>query len=1375
MKHFQSIILFIFCLTAAFGQNDTGKATEIIDQQLSFYLLDVENGLSNNVVNSIEQDSLGFIWVGTEEGLNRYDGTTFLVYKKNKLTRGTSVSDNTIMHLDLDKEGKLLIVTANELNVYNPKTEQFKVLNQDDGLISNNVSCLSQGPNGQLFVGINFDGLQVFDSISKRKIFTHDPNDISSLSSNEIFSLAHQNDSIIWVGTANNGLNKLNTRTNKVTRLPYGPNRTIPASRINALYTDAEGNVWIGTRHGVRVITTTKDTLKLDQSLVKGKGLSDDNVLCFEEDNRGQMWIGTRNGGLNVINKNNFLRQRQNLTVQWYLPKEDGSSVFNRTVSALKKDKNGGMWIGTSTGLNYVNPYGEPIKILNKTPENSESLGHDRVSALAEESNHKIWIGTDGAGLDLYNPTTGNFKYYQSQIDDPHSLSNDYVLSLCIDSKHRLWAGTYQGGLNRFDATTGRFIHYLQGEIIDGSDVRVIFEDRKGFIWVGTNRGGLFKYNESSDQFEYISSLGKIDVRDIKEDNIGNLWLATYGDGILRYDPTQDISTSYNTGNTQGFTSNVIFTLLILSNGDILAGSFHEGLIRLNPKDHTALSFTEEDGLSNNTVTSMVKEDESNIWLGTFKGISHFDTMSNKLYNLNAFNNVQKGEFNIGTSLKSSSGHIYMGGNYGLNIFNPDNLFRAQESYNIVFEKLEVLGESPSISNKDDHGILDASILYDDQIDLKHDEAFLSVEYAAIKYPFNKDTKYSYRVDDYINRWVDTDGTGRVDLTKIPPGDYTLYVRAKFGLSGDEVTKSLKIAIQPPFWETPWAYLIYIAFASGLLWAGMKFYSDRIKLVNSLLFEKKQRQLEHDFNEERVRFFTSFSHELKTPLTLILAPLEDLISEIKTLKQKNSLKLIYKNANLLLQRINRLLEFRKTNLGLSELSIEKYNLTAFLEQWVDHYYPLAKKRDIALSYDFPDEPLFAWVDLEKMHIVFNNLLSNAFKYMDDKGEIYVSLSYDEENFEIKVRDTGYGIAPNELEHIFERYYRSDSAKDKEGIGIGLALSKNLVELHLGTIQIESEINKGSVFTVTIPRNKHLFENAIIERKEPEPEEPTASKELEEWVLTPELMDSEKKAPNINVKDSKELILLVDDHPDILNYMEGLLEGKYDLIYARDGKEGLEKALRYIPDLIVSDVMMPKLNGMELCNRLKKTTETTHIPIILLTAKGNVESIQEGYTYGADDYIVKPFNSQIFQTRIRNLLDIRTQLRSYFTQKGEINMRLIDENATILEKEKSFLNRLEQIILEQLNEEKIDVWMVAKEIGMSRTSLFRKVKAITGLNINQIITKIKIDKAAELLKSGDYTVAQASYEVGFNNVKYFRKLFKEQYEQLPSDLTRNDNE
>ena len=1363
---FTSLCIFYF-MGIGYSQALKKKLNSIEDKR-SFYLLDVEEGLSSDVIYSIEQDSLGFIWIGTSEGLNRYDGTQFKVYKKSDIVGNQNIRGNFIYEIRNLDNGKLLINTAEGINLYNAKRESFEILSQNNKLFSTSASYFAYGHTEAFVFGL-FLGIQSIDNQKKIALNIVNSDNKNSLTPNDITCFEAQGDSLIWIGTERFGLYKIDYKTKKVSRFFLNKNGKSPPENITTLYASKDGNLWVGTDEGAYVIKPNgDDVLQLAKSFIEGEGLSDDKILCFEEDTTGQLWIGTRNGGLNIINTSDFLQQQPNFYVKWYLPKDDGTSVFNRTVSALKMDRDGNMWIGTSTGLNFVSIKGEPIKLLRKNVFNANGLSHDRIGALAESYDGKIWIGTDGAGLDLFDPNTEKVKHYEHQNNNPLSLSNDYILAVHEDSKKRLWIGTYQGGLNKIDPTTGQCNHYLEGGVEDGSDVRVIFEDSKQQLWIGTNRGGLYKYIAQTDKFEFISPLGKIDIRAIREDDKGYFWLATYGNGILRFNPNTFEAVFYNSTTIEDFKTDIIFSVQPLSNGDVLAGTLNEGLIRLNPKTKAITIFTEKNGLSNNSVSSITIENQNNIWLGTFKGISHYNPITNKIYNLNTYSNIQQGVFNSGSSIITKSGVIYLGGDKGLNIFNPINLQIKKEEYPIVFEALEVLDKKASVTKDKEKGVLDKSILYEDHIQLNHKQTFFSIDYVALKYPFVKSINYSYRIDGYNKNWINTNSAGKVNFINLPHGEYTLNVKAKFG-SGNEVIKHLRITIKPPIWKTPLAYLFYILVVIAAIYGVMKYYSERIKLINSLLFEKKQRQLEHDFNEERIRFFTSFSHELRTPLTLILAPLEDLIAQSNSIKHKTSLKLIYKNAKQLLQSINKLLEFRKSNLGLSKLVIGKHNLKDCLEQWVYNYFPLAKKRDIALSYDTPEEPLMAWFDLDKLHIIFNNLLSNAFKYTKDKGEIHVSLTFDEDNFEIKVKDTGYGISTVEIAHVFERYYQSNATNNKNGLGIGLALSKSFAELHLGTITIESELHRGSIFSVIIPRDKSLFINSV--EKSDDIEKGRDENGFDDMYTIDEFTSLKEKNSNINLNETRELLLLIDDNQDVLSYLDGLLEDKYDLIYAYNGEEGVDKALRYVPDLIISDVMMPKMNGIALCNVLKVNLETSHIPIILLTAKDNMESIQEGYVHGADDYIIKPFNSKILQARIRNLLDIRSQLRNAFLNKEESKLEKLSKDAKLLDKEKNFLSQLEKIILDNLDQEKLDVLKVADSIGMSRSSLFRKLKAITGLNTNQYIRKVKMDKAVELLKTGNYTIAQVSYEVGFNNVKYFRKLFKEQFDNLPSEFTK----
>ncbi|KAA5823679.1 response regulator [Algibacter amylolyticus] len=1362
-----NLVSFFLCLIPLFAQDSKIK-TNATEEILTFHLLDVESGLSHNVVNNIEQDSLGFMWVGTIEGVNRYDGTRFSKFKKDYKNPESSLNNNHISQIEIDLKGNILISSDEGLNTYSTKHETFEAFKVNNKKLVEPISSFAIGPNRELIIGSSNKewGLRIIDKNGKLTTVSHEPNNPHSISSNYISKILVQGDSILWIGTSNFGLNKYSYKTKKITRVPSGKNSTISSVDIHTLYNDNNGNLWIGGADGLQVITPKGDTLSLKSSLNYGRGLSDENVLSFEEDNDNKMWIGTRNGGLNLLDIPSFISQ-QKLSIKWFLPKSDGSSVYNRTITSIKKDREGNMWLGTSTGLNFVNPNGEPIKRFQKNIDNPDGLAHDRIGAFAQKSDGKIWIGTDGAGLNLYNPNTGKFSNFKHEPNNKQSLSNDYIIALLDDSKNRLWVGTYGGGLNKRNPLTGNYKHYLEGNIEDGNDVRKIYEDGSGQIWVGTNRGGLFKYNEAQDAFNYISSLGKIDIRDITCDEKGFLWLATYGDGVLKYNPKNDSTVAYNMKNTEGMTSDVVFCFLRLNNGDMLCGTRFGGLVRINPDTHMAVNFTEYDGLSNNTVSSMVFENDNSVWIGTFNGISHYNTHTDAIENLNTFNNIQRSEFNVGAAIKSYNNDLYFGGNKGFNMFNPKKLENnTPTTYSIVFENIHVLNKKVIVDPNSTSAILKESISYQNSITLPHNQSLFSINFTVLKYPIANNINYSYILEGYHNHWIENNSNGTANLSNIPPGDYTLKVKAKLG-SGKEVYNQLLVTITPPFWKTIPAYILYLLFSIAAIYLALKYYTNHLKLKNSLLFEKKQRQLEQDFNKERIRFFTSFSHELRTPLTLILGPVDDMLQELNNKKHLDRMRLIKKNATYLFQSINKLLEFRKSEIGLSDLVVNKYNLPPILKQLVDNYVLMAQKKDINLTHTIPDEDFIAWFDLEKVQIIVNNLLSNAIKHSAAKGNINVALNYDENNFKIIVKDDGSGIHPEDFSHIFEWYYQSKSLPRKKGSGIGLALSKNFAELHKGQLKVESSLGSGSTFTLEIPRDETVFINKPIDEHINAPLEEVEMSPVNAWAPLSEKITDEKKKINVTIDEDKLVVLVIDDNPDILQYLEGVLEKTYDIIYAENGQEGIEKALKYVPDLIISDIMMPKKSGIDLCEVLKNETTTTHIPIILLSAKSNEESIKEGYETGADDYIIKPFNSQILLARVKNLIDSRKSLRKYFLEQEEPLQSISKDQSKLLDKEKEFLRKLETIILNSIKSGKANVKDITNEMGMSRTPLFRKIKAITGKNINEYITMVKLKKAASLIKNEDFTISEAAFEVGYNSPKYFRQLFKKQFGTVPS--------
>lgn len=1350
---FALIICFQYSLSLFSQNGNTQKTTT--NTLLRFHLIDVESGLSNNHINSIEQDSLGFMWIATADGLNRYDGFNFVKYNHNNYS---GLSNNNISQIKYSTAHNALIVATDiGLNKFIPKYDKFEPFYKQNSITNEVINCFTLGTDNNLIIATlrNNEGLHLLNEKGDVTSFKHTTNN-KSISDNEISSLAIQNDSMLWIGTFHGGVNKMNYFTKKNTRLGY--ENTKFSRAINKIYVDKEENVWIGSKNGIQVITSTKDTLILKASMIDERGLSDNNVLSFQEDDFGKMWIGTRNGGLNILDKNLFLSKKNEISIQWFLPRSDGASVYNRTISCIKKDEKGNMWLGTSTGVNYVNPRGEPIKLLKNNPANKQSISHNRIGAIALASNENVWIGTDGGGLDLLNPENGQFTHYTSSKGNPEGLSNNYVISLLEDSKGRVWAGTYQGGLNLLNPRTATSKKYLPNY-----DIRVIFEDKNKQIWIGTNRAGLFKYNEKKNTFDYINFLGKIDIRDIKQGHNNDLWLATFGDGIIWYDTLKEDAIFYNTNNTQGLLTNVFLSILPLNNGEILVGSRYKGLIRLNPNSKKISRVTEEDGLSNNTVNSIVRENTNFIWLGTSNGINRYNVTENKIYTLSLLNNVQHKEFTIGAGIKNRSGHLYFGSNKGLTIFYPKRLSEPEKKYSLVFQNILVFNDTLHISpnNKE---ILNKSISYEDEIIFNHNHSLFSIGFTVLKYPSSKNINYSYILNGYQEHWIQLKENTLANFSNIPPGNYTLKVKAMMA-SGVEITNQLSILIKPPFWRTLPAYFLYFILLFMCTILILRYYSERIQLKNSLIFEKKERKLEHDLNEERIHFFTSFSHELKTPLTLILAPLDDLIKQTKVLKNKKNLHLIKRNAKSLYRSINKLLVFRKSEIGLSQLSTQKTNISKTLKEIKSDFNTLAKNNHISFHIHVPNEDVFSWVDLEKFQIIINNLVSNAFNHCKEKESIHITLSTKNDSFFIAVEDSGMGIDKKDLPYIFDWYYQSGKQKRRKGTGIGLALTKNFVELHKGSIRAENNENSGASFIVAIPIQEFETLSAVDKEKK-------ETNDLE-IIWGPENKNvSKEKFKKIDLKQNRRLILLVDDNRDIIQYLENVLENKYDLIFAYNGKEGIEKASKYIPDIIISDIMMPEKSGIDLCHTLKNQISTTHIPIILLSAKASKKSVKSGFKEGADAYITKPFNKEILLSRVKNLLKNRDQLKEHFSSKESTLLELSTNNLKLLDKEKKFLKNLNTIILRNLKEESVNVNKLVQEIGMSRSSLFRKIKAITGKNINEYIRKVRIEKAAYLIKEEGTTISQASYEVGFNSVNYFRKVFKEELGILPSSLKEN---
>ena len=1341
------------------GQENRGENQSLKSRKLTFYNLDTERGLSNGIVNAIEQDALGFIWVGTADGLNRYDGNEFEVFRREN----SDLTNNNIQSIEKAHCGKIMLATDEGLNSYDPKLQRFEKIDQSNSFLNNSVNSYLELAGDKSAVGVYYQGVHILKDLKLPTFF------FEGLSSSRISCMALQikdRDSILWVGTFDNGVNKIDLKKKKVVPHHLDDSKNL---QVNCLFTDSQNNLWIGTNSGIRILREDGSTLKLTK-VNSPNGISDNKVLAIAEDDLGDIWIGTNTGGLNILNLNDLLANQAQVQIYKYAPKEDGTSIFDATVNSIFKDNLGNMWLGTNSGINFCDPKGEPIRLLKNTLSGTDKLKHERINDVIQTHSGLIYIATDGGGVDVYDPANNTLEY--EYFHASKGLKSNLVLSLLKDSSERFWVGTYLGGLNIYNTETKRWSYHLQGSASAGSDVRVVFEDSKKNIWIGTNRGGLFKYNEQLKKPEYVTELNKVaanmDIRDISEDSTGALWLATYGNGILRYDPLSGDVVSYHEGNLKGLNSNVVYCLTVLDDDSVVAGLKYGGLVIFKHKDDTGLNLTEKDGLSNNTVNSMLVFDNDQIWLGTNRGISIYNTKTKLVKNLNTYNNIQKSHYNIGAALLGSDGHLYFGGNKGLSIFDPAHLINEDQHNNIQIKNLLVSNEEVPVLPDDANAILKESILFKNQLILKHDQNNFSLDFTSLKFPYADNVRYSYFLEGYSDFWTNLKTSNRINFSNLPPGTYDLKIRAESDIDSNYY-KEFNIRVLPPIWKTIPAYLFYLITLALLVTMGLKYYSERIHLKNSLLFEQKQRKLEHELNEERIRFYTGFSHELKTPLTLILAPLETLLDEIVHKRHRKSLKLIRRNADNLLSFINKLLEFRKSEEGLSKLEINEYNLSKNLSQWLSGYEPVVKKKNINLMVTMPQKTIKVYCDLEKIHVIVNNLISNAIKYTPDGGKINVILEVDESYVNIVVSDTGSGIKTSDLNHIFEWYYQSENKFKKDGTGIGLALSRRFAHLHKGFLEVESKANQGSTFTLKIPNDDTLLDAYLQLEERPQ----INKKEVEKRISDSEPVNPEPKANSVYLKaeSSRKLVLLVDDNPDILEFLESALGSEYDLIQAEDGEEGINLATKYIPDLIISDVMMPVKSGLDLCQFIKNKKETSHVPVILLSAKSNYETIETGYDEGADDYIVKPFNVQVLRARVKNLIESREFLLKK-VQDSQSEVSDNQEDSKILENEKKFLAELKHLIFEQTQEGDLSVETIAEHIGMSRSSLYRKVKAITGQSINEYIRDIRLEKAAYLIEKENFTVSQAAYEVGFGDAKYFRKIFKEKFGRTPSAFKQN---
>jgi signal transduction histidine kinase/ligand-binding sensor domain-containing protein/DNA-binding response OmpR family regulator len=1333
--------------------------------QYQFERIDMTDGLSHHMVNDIFKDSTGFIWFATSAGLNRFDGHSMKVFR-NIPGDTTSLPVDDVTNIFEGPEGKMWIYTHSGHYVFDPLTETFlrnpgvllKSMSIADGLIT---SITKDASGNYWFIHYN-QGLFRYSPRQRKTVrLQADPDDPSAIATWAMSALAPDHQGNMWIIHQNGIFEKLDKTTNRIIyRNEELKNKFKGTLFEYNLTVDADGDLWLfnDSNFGCFYFNVSNKTLSQFHTASKVK-LNSNIIRKIVQDDDGIIWIATDNGGVNLLDK-------QTWTVKYLVnDEEDGKSLSGSSIPSMLKDNQGIIWLGTyNNGVCYYHKNIFRFLWFRNYDSKPHSLPFNDINAFAEDEMGNIWIGTNGGGLIYYNRKTNTFKQYLHDPADPASVSNNVIVSLLIDHEKKLWVGTYFGGLNRFDGRHfTRFVHDPQNPKSLGDDsVWEIIEDSNNNLWLGTLKGGVDVYDRSKNIFYHYrsgdpNSIHTNYVPSLMEDRNGNIWIGTgYGLEIQEKQSGRFVHYLNDRANSSSISNNGILSIFQDSRGLIWVGT-NGGLNLFNEENKSFRSFLEKDGLAHNIILTITEDDQHNLWMSTPKGLSKLIVDSTSTAYAFTFQNydrsdgLQDGAFHENAVLTLSSGEIIVGGSNGFNLFQPSNIQINDKTSPVIFTDFQVFNESVRIGEEvNGNLIISRAITEIDEIILEPANNVFSLEFAALNFFHAEKIRYRYILEGFNSGWLTTDASQRrVTFTNLDPGDYTFKVKASNsdGVWGNEVA-SVKIKILPPFWKTNFAFALYGLFVVGALLFVRWLTLTRARMNFRIQHERLEAQRMHELDMMKIKFFTNISHEFRTPLTLILTPVEKLLTSAADPEDKKHFQLIHRNARRLLNLVNQLLDFRKIEIQEIKLTLSEGDIVNFIRELVYSFSDLSEKKNIKLSFRTGLDTVETFFDPDKIEKIVFNLLSNAFKFTPENGAVNVdlNLTIDRMSLELRVTDTGIGIPIEKQEKIFERFFQHELPDTlvNQGSGIGLAITYEFVKLHGGSIEVESEPGKGSCFIVRIP---------LTEIREGSDVESLDHKDLEE-VYSRHVPDSAERKP---------LLLLVEDNDDFRLYLKDNLKGHYSILEASNGKQGLQKALSSVPDLIVSDVMMPEMDGIQLCRSVKTDATTSHIPVILLTARTGEEQKIEGFDSGANDYITKPFNFEILQSRIRNLIvqqhALQKKLIKHFDVKAsDVEIPSCDEK---------LIHGALNVVETNISNKDFSVEDLSRAVGMSRVLLYKKLLALTGKSPIEFIRSIRLQRAAQLLEKSQLTVAEVAYQVGFNNPKYFARYFREEYGMLPS--------
>jgi len=1331
---------------------------------------DLNEGISQLSVMDIYQDSKGYLWFATKNGLNRFNGKEYVIYRREDGNEH-SLSGNSIASVTEDQEGYLWVGTNNGLNRIDLNTDRIKRYNSGvDGLTQSSITKVYSDAAGYLWVG-TWGGLYRFNREEDRFERILLDNGLEEISVSALFE---DSAGRYWIGTRDKGVYLCDNQMNIISHFTReSKNMPLNNNNITSIYEDTQKQIWIGSKYGVNKINLRENEVLSFTS--ENSKLSNNTVRCLVEW-QGKLLVGTFDGIFALDPESG-----QIVKVAGY--DDINHSLSHYSIYAFCVDHDHTLWVGTfAGGINYLNKFTNRF-VLHR-PEDELNIRTGIYGAITYESPSNLWIATEGYGLLNYNYQTNTSHYY---LIDPsaHFAFNTNIIKSVFYEDGYVWCGTTKGEIYKFNIRTKTFSLYHKYPV--EYSIYSIIRDRKGNLWVGgastefgltcfVNDRLVTTFTNNVDEPFYLSN-----VRCVLEEEDGVLLLGSTADGLLRFDTNKKQLTKYSneaTVESYRIPNNYISAIVRTKSGEIWVSTYGGGIFQFDKTEHVKRVMTARDGLLDNNICSLVESSDRKLWMSTVNGLIMFDPVGGEVRNYHRHNGIDIREFTLHSGIALPDGNLCFAGSNGFVTFQVAAMDKNENIPSVVLEQLSVNNQPIEVG--DESGVLDKVLDSMDTIRLLYNENNFSITYQALNYIYSTQNQYAYKLEGYDTDWNYVGGRNSAFYTNLSPGKYVFHVK---GSNNDgvwnEQGRSLTIIVQPPLWRTWYAYLFYIIALAVISYAILHYVNIKRNLEAGLKLKQLEKQKQEEFHEAKIRLFTNFSHELRTPLMLIITPFEELVKRVDIPAElHDKLSIIYKNAQKLLLLVNQLMDLHKNQAGSLDLKVSEGDVCEYIKEIYYAFNQIALTNEVKFSLNCTPKTINAWFDKSLLEKVVFNLLSNAFKYTPSGESVTMEVSetswsglgtkqtdglYKDENANylvLRVKDSGKGIEEGEVDKIFTPFYQipETSGINLSGTGIGLSLVYTIVQLHRGVIYVDNTERSGACFVVILPISRSAFSEDQIENIEFD--------KISEVTNTDDISAS-LPAPE-KVEGPKYKILLVEDDKDVRSYLKKSLEAEYTVIEAADGVRAYEKVVQDFPDLVLSDIMMPKRDGLELCTLIKNDIRVGHIPVILMTARSMVVHIKEGFQAGADDYIVKPFNMDVLQTRIRSLLASREQLKKLYGKRFSPEVMGIEVKSA----DERFSQKLFDVIEQNISNDKLDVELLCTEIGISRANLYRKLKSITELSPMELIRNKRLEMAAKLLKESEMNVSEIALHLGFNSHSYFSNSFKAFYGCTPTEFVQS---